>query len=77
MVKPENIPSSFRGKVEQEILIPAKQVTSVAFGGPNLDELYVTTARKQVIDPQLAPAGATFKVTGLGVKGTPMYEMNL
>lgn len=66
-----------KGKIEQEILIPAKQVTSVAFGGPNLDELYVTTASKQILDPQLPPAGATFKVTGLGVKGTPMYEMDL
>lgn len=66
-----------KGQVELEIQIPAKQVTSVAFGGPNLDELYVTTARKQVIDPQQPPAGATFKVTGLGVRGTPMYEMDL
>lgn len=66
-----------KGQVELEIQIPAKQVTSVAFGGPNLDELYVTTARKLVIDPQQPPAGATFKVTGLGVRGMPMYEMDL
>ncbi|XP_058819338.1 regucalcin-like [Topomyia yanbarensis] len=65
------------GKIIQEIKIPAKQVTSVAFGGPNLDELYVTTAKKQVVDPQNPPAGATFKVTGLGVKGTTMNEVEL
>ncbi|XP_055545457.1 regucalcin-like [Wyeomyia smithii] len=66
-----------KGQVVQEIVIPAKQVTSVAFGGPKLDELYVTTAKKLVLDPQNPPAGATFKVTGLGVVGTPMNAVVL
>ncbi|XP_058446762.1 regucalcin-like [Malaya genurostris] len=65
------------GKIIQEIQIPAKQVTSVAFGGPNLDELFVTTAKKQVIEPQHPPAGATFKVTGLGTRGTAMNAVEL
>ncbi|KAL9697146.1 hypothetical protein quinque_000587 [Culex quinquefasciatus] len=58
----------------QEIPIPAKQVTSASFGGPQLDELYVTTAHTNNQD---APAGALFKVTGLGVKGKEMYKMVL
>lgn len=66
-----------KGQVIQEIIIPTKQITSVAFGGPKLDELYVTTAKKQVLNPQDPPAGATFKVTGLGVKGTPMNSIVL
>ncbi|MBZ0292291.1 MAG: SMP-30/gluconolactonase/LRE family protein [Anaerolineae bacterium] len=33
------------GKLEREIAIPAARVTSCVFGGPNLDELYITTAR--------------------------------
>ncbi|XP_058058750.1 regucalcin-like isoform X1 [Anopheles bellator] len=61
-------------QVVQEIKIPAEQVTSVAFGGPNLDELFVTTALN---GDKPAPAGALFKVTGLGVKGKPMYKMVL
>jgi len=32
------------GKVERVIKIPASQVTCMAFGGPDLNELYITTA---------------------------------
>lgn len=65
------------GQLLQEIKVPAKQVTSVAFGGPNLDELYVTTARRPFLEQQGPQAGATFKVTGLGVKGFPMTEVEI
>ncbi|XP_011208874.2 regucalcin isoform X3 [Bactrocera dorsalis] len=62
----------------QEVLLaiklPTKQITSVAFGGPNLDILYVTTA--EYVD-QPAPAGFTFKVTGLGAKGLPMRKVTI
>lgn len=33
------------GTVEREISVPAGRVTSVMFGGPNLETLYLTTAR--------------------------------
>ncbi|XP_053670876.1 regucalcin-like [Anopheles nili] len=61
-------------KLLLEIKIPAEQVTSVAFGGPHLDELFVTTSSN---GDKPAPAGALFKVTGLGVKGKPMHKMVL
>ncbi|XP_052864812.1 regucalcin-like [Anopheles cruzii] len=64
-------------KILQEIKIPAQQVTSVAFGGPNLDELFVTTAAKLVRVPQKDPAGALFRITGLGAKGLPMNDVVL
>jgi sugar lactone lactonase YvrE len=32
------------GKAEREILLPVQNVSSCAFGGENLDELYITTA---------------------------------
>jgi len=60
------------GKLLRTVSIPAEKVSSVAFGGPDLTDLYVTTASKG--DP--APAGALFRVTGLGVKGVPAYEFS-
>lgn len=65
------------GAVELEIKFPAEQVTSAAFGGPNLDILYVTTASKEFKSKQPVPAGKLFMVTGLGVKGTPMTSVKL
>lgn len=64
-------------KVEHEIVFPCEQVTSAAFGGPNLDILYVTTAATDRSKPQPLPAGRVFKVTGLGVKGLPMKSVKL
>jgi len=64
------------GAIELEIKFPAEQVTSAAFGGPNLDILFVTTAAKEFKSPQPAPAGQLFKVTGLG-KGLPMKSVKL
>jgi len=58
-------------KIVQEIQIPVPQVTSVAFGGPNLDELFVTTAD---LDKKGGFNGSLFKVTGLGVQGTEMFN---
>jgi len=62
-------------KVASEIhFANADMITSCAFGGPNLDELYVTSARfGESILPQ---AGSIFRVTGLGagVKGLPMSK---
>jgi gluconolactonase len=62
------------GKLLSHIPIPALQVTSVAFGGPQLDELYVTSANIFMNEEQLKKypgSGATFRVSGLGVKGYP------
>ena len=51
----------------------AKKITSVAFGGSNLDELYVTTACDS---GDLSEAGSIYRVAGLdeGVKGLPMAD---
>lgn len=53
------------GGVNLEIPIPAGNVSSVAFGGPNLDELYITTARIGRSPEQLLLeplAGSLFRV---------------
>jgi sugar lactone lactonase YvrE len=55
------------------IPIPSRYVTSCAFGGPQLSELFVTTASAGEgwpPDYELEPeAGSLFLVSGLGVRG--------
>lgn len=50
----------------------ASMLTSVAFGGPNLDELFVTSADYRLTPEERAvesDPGALFKVTNIGAKG--------
>ncbi|XP_059045628.1 regucalcin-like [Achroia grisella] len=65
------------GKLLQKVPIPVLQVTSVAFGGPNRDILFVTTGNITIDREQDPPSGATFMVIGLGVKGYPMEKFKL
>lgn len=57
-----------------EIKFPVQQISSAAFGGPNLDVLFVTTSSRYGL---AKPAGYVFEVTGLGAKGHPMTKMHL
>ena len=55
--------------------VPASQVTSCAFGGPTLDELYVTSARAGLNEDQLGRephAGGLFKARP-GARGVPAF----
>lgn len=64
------------GRQLQEILLPVTNVTSCAFGGVNLDRLYVTTARHAQTDEQLRTqphAGSLFALSP-GVAGLPAQE---
>ncbi len=64
------------GRLLRTIEFPASAVTACAFGGPNLDALYVTTARTGLSPEALAQqphAGGLFVVYP-GVKGVPAYE---
>ena len=62
------------GKIEREVAIPAERITSVMFGGPNLDDLYVTSARigfNEATDNDTQPhAGGLFRLQP-GVRGLP------
>lgn len=68
------------GDLLRTVSIPSIQVSSVAFGGADLDELYVTSGNLNV-DPAVLikyPApGCVFKVTGLGVQGLPANRVIL
>ena len=53
------------GKLLQSISVPAPNVTSCIFGGSNLNELYITTARKDLDEAalnQYPHAGSVFRV---------------
>lgn len=58
------------GGVElRRVELPCREVTAVAFGGENLEDLYVTTGvPADEIEPE---AGRLFVVRGLGVRGVP------
>jgi D-xylonolactonase len=53
------------GRIERRIPLPVKQVSSVAFGGKDLTDLYITTARDPWRSP-LAPAGYDFDAPDTG-----------
>ncbi|MGA6580727.1 SMP-30/gluconolactonase/LRE family protein, partial [Providencia sp. NPDC089923] len=60
------------GDIDRIIEMPVKKVTSVAFGGENLDILYVTSMARPPLprfpeDGQLR--GSVFSIHNLGVKG--------
>ena len=48
--------------------VPASKVTSCCFGGPNLDILYITTAREETIAADEPLAGGIFQAR-VGVSG--------
>jgi len=57
------------GEELHRIELPCLETTACAFGGNNLDELYITTGiHKTAVEEH---AGRLLKVTGLGVKGVP------
>lgn len=62
------------GKLDKVIDMPVKKVTSVNFGGPNLDILYVTSMAKPPL-PRFPGdgvlRGSLFAIHGLGIKGVP------
>jgi thiamine-phosphate diphosphorylase len=64
------------GTLERRLSLPAARVTSCCFGGDDLTELYVTTARTGLSDEQLAAqplAGGLFRLRP-GVRGRPAHR---
>jgi len=69
------------GNVERKIGMPVRNITSVMFGGENLDEIYVTSMARvkhpavhdrfeMDLRPQFG-AGSLFRIRGLGIRGVP------
>lgn len=62
------------GKLLRTVKLPADRITSVAFGGPLLDVLYVTSAINGLTAEELKikpDSGSVFAIKGLGVRGLP------
>jgi L-arabinonolactonase len=62
------------GSIDREIEMPVCKITSVAFGGPRLDRLYVTSMAEPPLPkyPDDGPLrGSLFVIDGLGVTGLP------
>jgi sugar lactone lactonase YvrE len=61
------------GLLLERLELPCRQVTSCCFGGPNLDQLFVTTARQEMDAAAIKAeplAGGLFQAE-VGVKGLP------
>ncbi len=67
------------GSLDRVVELPVKFVTSVAFGGKDLDTLYVTSLNFPLlgVKPTEANAGGLFEVHGLGVTGVPEPRCSL
>ncbi len=64
------------GQLLEQIPVPAKNVSSCVFGGKNLNELYITSARKDLSESTLAQyplTGGLFSVQ-TNVEGMPTFE---
>lgn len=65
------------GEVLMKIELPVSQVTSCCFGGNGLNDLYITTAAKDLSDIEfrrMPQSGYTFVVKDIGVKGLAANE---
>jgi sugar lactone lactonase YvrE len=59
------------GRLDAVIEFPVRRVTACTFGGPELDQLYVTSTRNGAEPGEATTAGALFRVAA-GVRGLPV-----
>lgn len=67
------------GKVVDKIEVPAPNVTSCAFGGPDGKQLLITTARENMSAEKLAefPQSGSVFLADMPVKGAPVFSSSL
>jgi L-arabinonolactonase len=61
------------GTLDRAIKLPVMGVTSVMFGGPELDVIYVTTM-SDMPSHEFPATGSLFAVRGVGVRGIPAHR---
>jgi len=64
------------GKEMRRIAFPAQKVSSVAFGGPEYRDMYITTAGGHIKETDGALAGTLFHLD-LGVQGVAEFRSNI
>ena len=70
----------FTGEKIDAIQLPVSLVTSICFGGENMDEMYITSARVGLTDEQLAEeplAGSSFVIQHSGYTGFKFTPFNI
>ena len=73
------------GKIEREIPTPAKQTSSLAFGGPDLTDIFITSAGKSEPMPIMPPGydpssgyfGGALYHLNLGIRGKAEFVANI
>jgi sugar lactone lactonase YvrE len=73
------------GSVDRKIRIPAPQISSLAFGGPDLTDIFVTSAAKpdalslapSGFNPETASAGGKLFRLNLSIPGKPEYRARI
>ncbi len=66
-----------KGEKLHYIPLPVANVSSCTFGGDDLEDLYITTAKKGLTEDQLQKqplAGSLFVIRNCGFKGMPAFE---
>ena len=61
------------GVLDGVVEVPTAQVTACTFGGPGLDQLFITTSREGMGPDDDPPAGSLFRAD-VGVTGRPVRE---
>jgi sugar lactone lactonase YvrE len=61
------------GDLDVVVEVPARKVTACTFGGPRLDELFITTSREDLAPADDPLAGSVFRAEP-GVRGLPVRE---
>jgi L-arabinonolactonase len=60
------------GSIARTVEVPVPIITSVMFGGDNLDVMYATSIGEKILGMEPgADGGSLFAINGLGVKGKP------
>jgi sugar lactone lactonase YvrE len=73
------------GRLDREIFLPVTQISAVAFGGPDLGDLYITSAASGSGDSLLPPGydlsalrgGDLYGIRNVGVRGTVPFRSAL
>jgi sugar lactone lactonase YvrE len=60
------------GRLELVVDLPVSNVTACAFGGPELQTLFITTSRQGLNEADQPEAGAVFRYDA-GVRGAPQH----